>query len=167
VTVRILTVCLGNICRSPTAEAAIREAAEAAGLDVEVDSAGTAAYHVGQPPDSRQTAAARADRLVLDGRARQLVAADLDRHDLVLAMDHDNLAGIRRLGAGRARVELFRRWDPVVPAGAGEDEVPGVPDPYHGGPEGFVEVVAMCRRTAAALVADLAAGLPGDAAGGA
>lgn len=149
---RILTVCLGNICRSPTAQAAILEAAAAADLDVEVDSAGTGDWHIGELPDERMRTAAAAADLHLDSRARQVEPADLSRYDLVLAMDRDNLRVLESLrdDASTARVELFRTWDP----GAGSDLE--VPDPYYGGTRGFDEVVEICRRTARALVEDLA-----------
>src|SRR6187551_501629 len=92
---KILFVCLGNICRSPTAEGVVRAIAarEFPGLALEVDSAGTADYHVGKPPDRRTIAAARRRGYDLDGlRARQVTRADLARFDLILAMDRDNLA---------------------------------------------------------------------------
>lgn len=149
---RIMTVCLGNICRSPTAEAALREAAAEVGLALRVASAGTAAYHVGEPPDERMTAAAADVGLTLAGRAQQVTVDDLRDHDLVLAMDRANLADLRRLAPPdlpEDRLRLFRTWDPE---GRGED----VPDPYYGGRRGFDDVVAMCRRAARELVAELA-----------
>ncbi len=155
-TMRVLTVCLGNICRSPTAQAAILEAAAEAGLDLEVDSAGTGDWHIGELPDERMRTAAAAAGLTLDSRARQVEPADLERYDLVLPMDHDNLrvlesmAGAGSANDGTARIELFRTWDPRAD---GDLEVP---DPYYGGRDGFTEVVEICRRTAAALVQDLA-----------
>ena len=85
-TTRVLVVCLGNICRSPTAEAAVREAAADAGVDLEVDSAGTGAWHVGNPPDRRMTAAAAEDGLELAGQARQATVDDFRDFDLVVAM---------------------------------------------------------------------------------
>lgn len=149
---RILTVCLGNICRSPTAQAAILEAAEAADLDVEVESAGTGDWHIGELPDERMRTAAAAIGLQLDSRARQVEAVDLSRYDLVLAMDRDNLRVLESLRdeSTTARIELFRSWDPQA---NGDLEVP---DPYYGGRRGFEEVVEICRRTARALVEDLA-----------
>lgn len=150
---RILTVCLGNICRSPTAQAAIIEAAADAGLDVEVDSAGTGDWHIGELPDERMRAAASAAGLTLDTRARQVEPEDLHAFDLVLPMDEDNLSVLTSMRSddSTARVELFRHWDP---AANGDLEVP---DPYYGGRRGFEEVVEICRRTARALVEDLAA----------
>lgn len=147
-TTRVLLVCLGNICRSPTAEAAVRAAAAEAGVDLEVDSAGTGAWHVGDPPDPRMTAAAADDDLHLTGRARQVTAEDFAVFDLVVAMDDANRADLLRLAPdadARARVRLFREY-------AGEPGA-GVPDPYFGGPDGFHEVVAIVRRAARGLVA--------------
>src|SRR5690606_29589669 len=160
---RVLFVCLGNICRSPTAEAATREALEAADLDgaVELDSAGLGDWHVGNPPDHRMRAAARQVGLDLDGTARQVRADELGEWDLVLAMDRSNLRRLRKMardGAVRERIRLFRDFDPQ---GAGQD----VPDPYYGPAEGFAEVVAICRRSAANLVDELAAQLSPDRSG--
>ncbi len=152
-TLQLLTVCLGNICRSPTAEAAIAEAAAEAGLDVEVSSAGTSAWHVDNPPDGRMRAAAADRDLHLGGTAVQVSAPALARADLVLAMDRRNLAEVQAMAeaAGVSTpIVLFRRFDPEA------DDDPEVPDPYFGGPDGFAEVVAICRRTATALVAALA-----------
>lgn len=154
-TTRVLLVCLGNICRSPTAEAAVREAAEQAGVDVEVDSAGTGAWHVGNPPDTRMTAAAAEDGLRLDGAARQVTADDFRDFDLVVAMDASNRTDLLALAPdddARGRVRLFRDY-------ADEPGV-GVPDPYYGGPDGFREVVRVVRRAAAGLVAAIERGDP-------
>ncbi len=150
---RVLMVCLGNICRSPTAEAALREAAEEAGLDVEVDSAGTAAYHVGNPPDPRSRAAAAEAGWDVDGAARQVEPTDFERFDLVVAMDADNLRNLRRVAppGGEAKLRLFRDF-------AGDGDGLDVPDPYYGGPDGFQEVVALCREAARGLVAALQRG---------
>ena len=148
----VLAVCLGNICRSPTAEAALKEAAEEAGLDIEVRSAGTGGWHVGAPPDERMTRAAAEDRLALTGEAAQVTPDDLAEATLVLAMDRHNLADLERLAADagvEADLRLFREFDPE---GGGDHDVP---DPYYGGPDGFVEVVRMVRRTAAEVVAHL------------
>lgn len=150
---RVLLVCLGNICRSPTAEAAVREAADAAGLDLQVDSAGTGAWHVGEPPDRRMTAAAADDGLHLEGHARQVTVDDFTNFDLVVAMDRSNLEDLRRLApddAAASRLRLFRDY-------AGEADA-GVPDPYYGGPDGFREVVRIVRRAAAGMVAAIQQG---------
>jgi len=150
VTTRILTVCLGNICRSPVAEAAIREAARAAGVDLEVDSAGTGAWHVGNPPDERMQEAGAAAGLDVGGRARQVTPVDLASHDLVLAMDSSNLADLQALAereGASVPIRLFRSFDPAA------DRDLDVPDPYYGGPAGFADVVAMMRPAAAGVVA--------------
>lgn len=154
----VLTVCLGNICRSPTAAAAIEEAASAAGVPVSVASAGTGRWHVGKPPDRRMRAAAAEDGLTLTGRAEQIDARMLAEADLVLVMDRSNLTDVQRVAEDAGidvPIRLFREFDP------GRDpESPSdleVPDPYYGGREGFAEVVAICRRTAAEVVAHLAA----------
>ena len=152
-TTRVLLVCLGNICRSPTAEAAVREAATEAGLDLVVDSAGTGAWHVGNPPDSRMTAAAAEDDLRLSGSARQVTPDDFRDFDLVVAMDtsnRDDLLALAPDDDARARVRLFRDY-------AGEADQ-GVPDPYYGGPDGFREVVGIVRRAARGLVASVQRG---------
>ena len=153
----VLAVCLGNICRSPTAEAAIREAAQAIELPLEVRSAGTGSWHVGAPPDERMRAAAAAEGLMLSGTGEQVDAAALAAADLVLAMDLSNLRDLRRLAdeAGiETPVRLFREFDPEV---SGDPAHREVPDPYYGGPDGFAEVVCMVRRTARALVVEMAA----------
>lgn len=146
----VLTVCLGNICRSPTAEAALREAAEAAGVEVTVRSAGTGDWHVGSPPDERMRSAAAEEGLHLSGAADRVTPDDLAEADLVLAMDRANLADLRDL-AGRVGLDpdlrLFREFDPET--GGDLD----VPDPYYGGPDGFAEVVRMVRRTAPEVIA--------------
>lgn len=152
-TTRVLLVCLGNICRSPTAEAAVREAAEEAGLDIQIDSAGTGAWHVGNPPDRRMTAAAAEDGLELSGSARQVMVDDFSDYDLIVAMDASNRDDLLRLaadGGARDRVRLFRDYAGEV----GQD----VPDPYYGGPDGFREVVTIVRRAARGLVEAIARG---------
>lgn len=151
----VLAVCLGNICRSPTAEAALKEAARAIELDLIVRSAGTGDWHVGRPPDARMRAAAAAEGLHLDGVAEQVDAAAMDASHLVLAMDRSNLADLERLAA-RSRlatdIRLFREFDPL----AGDDL--DVPDPYYGGAAGFTEVVQIVRRTSRRVVELIAAG---------
>lgn len=153
-TTRILVVCLGNICRSPTAEAALKEAATEAGIDLDVRSAGTGDWHVGCPPDARMRKAAAAEGLEIGGHAEQVSPAALRTSDLVLAMDQQNLADLQALASVQhiaTPVRLFRDFDPEASSGA------EVPDPYFGGQEGFAEVVAMVRRTARALIQELAA----------
>jgi len=156
---RVLTVCLGNICRSPTAEAALVEAAAEHGLALEVASAGTGDWHLGQPPNPPMRAAAEAAGLPLRGTAQQVDAALLEWADLVLVMDRSNLADVTRIARAdgvTTPIALFRRFDPEVTP----DEDAEVPDPYGGGPDGFEEVVRICRRTARAIVGSWDAVLP-------
>lgn len=165
----VLAVCLGNICRSPTAEAAIREAAALAGVDLEVRSAGTGSWHVGSPPDERMTRAAGDVGLELSGAAAQVDPSDLDDADLVLAMDRSNLTELRRMAdhAGvTADIRLFREFDPDADPDADPDDI-DVPDPYYGGEDGFVEVVEMARRTAPHVVAHVTGGADADGRTGA
>lgn len=151
---KVLAVCLGNICRSPAAEAAIAEAAAAAGVEVEVESAGTGAYHIGNPPDERMRRAGAEMGLSISGRARQFEPADFDRFDLIVVMDRSNLRDVVARAPDEAaidRVRLFRSFDPD----ADPDDL-DVPDPYYGGAEGFTQVVDMVRRAAAGLIAERA-----------
>lgn len=147
---RILLVCLGNICRSPTAEAAVREALVEADLadEVELASAGTGSWHIGEPPDRRMTAAAAEVGLELAGSARQITPDDLADYELVLAMDRANLEDLRAMAPDeetRRRIRLFREFE----AGADGDEVP---DPYYGGSAGFARVVEIARAGARGIV---------------
>jgi protein-tyrosine phosphatase len=149
--VRVLFVCLGNICRSPTVEAVVRALAarEAPDLDLEVDSAGTAGYHVGEPPDPRACqAAARRGYDLSALRARLVEPSDFERFDLILAMDRENLAVLRRRApsAVHERVRLFLEF---APHGGQED----LPDPYYGGPNGFEEVLDLVEAAAQGLLA--------------
>ncbi|HET7431283.1 MAG TPA: low molecular weight protein-tyrosine-phosphatase [Nocardioides sp.] len=145
----VALVCLGNICRSPTAHVVLEQRLAEAGLDdrVRVHSSGTGDWHVGRPMDRR--AAATLTEAGYDPtrhRAQQFDDSDTDAFDLVLAMDRDNLAD---LGGRSERVGLFRDFDPVEPGGE-------VPDPYYGGADGFAEVLHLVERTSDALVAALA-----------
>jgi protein-tyrosine phosphatase len=151
-------VCLGNICRSPTAEAVMRHRVRERGLEDEVivESAGTGAWHVGHPPDHRAAAEATGRGVRMEGRARQFTASDFDRCDLVLAMDAQNAADLRAIApdaAAAAEVHLLRDWDPEA-----RDDDRSVPDPYYGGPEGFAVVLDMVERACAGLIAELRAG---------
>jgi protein-tyrosine phosphatase len=150
---RILFVCLGNICRSPSAEAVLRAIAEreAPELQIEVDSAGTAGYHIGDPPDARsQAAALRRGYDMSPLRARIVEPADFERYDLILAMDENNLNVLRQRApeAHRERVRLFLDFAPE--SGMGE-----VPDPYYGGPAGFEQVLDLVEDAARGLIAHL------------
>jgi protein-tyrosine phosphatase len=155
--VRLLFVCLGNICRSPTAEGVMRALVAEAGLQesIEIDSAGTGSWHVGSAPDERATNAARARGLVLEGAARQVGPADLERFDLLLAMDSENASELRALAQDeeqRAKVRLLREFDPH--SGAELD----VPDPYYGGAGGFDEVLDLVQAACAGLLEEIRAG---------
>ena len=148
---KILAVCAGNICRSPAAEAAIREAAVEAGIDIEADSAGTGAWHIGQPPHPESVAAGARAGLVVQGRARKVTAADFDRFDIILAMDRANLRDLHELAPSReakARTRLFRTYDPA----ASSDEVP---DPWGGPESGYDETVRIVRAAAIGLVSEI------------
>jgi len=148
---RILFFCMGNICRSPTAEGVMRAKLAAAGLDVEVDSAGTHGYHIGDPPDERSQAHAKRRGYDLSPlRARQLLAEDFDRFDLVLAMDDANLAHARRLcpPARRERLKLLLDYAPHTGRAH-------VPDPYYGGAPGFEEVLDLVEAGCDGLIAEV------------
>jgi protein-tyrosine phosphatase len=158
VSVRVLFVCLGNICRSPTAEGVMRALVRDAGLQdrIELDSAGTGAWHIDEPPDARATAAARERGVELQGRARQVERDDFAEFDLIVAMDRSNLADLRRIApdeAARAKVRLLRDFDPST------DGELDVPDPYHGGSRGFDDVLDLVRSACAALLVELRAAL--------
>ncbi len=154
---RILFVCLGNICRSPTAEGVMRELVRSAGLEdsIELDSAGTGAWHVGHSPDPRAAAAARGRGIALSGKARRVSAADFVDFDLILAMDRANLRDLQALAPpeARSRVRLLREFDP---AGATGDDL-DVPDPYHGEAGGFEEVLDLVQAACAGLLEEIRA----------
>jgi protein-tyrosine phosphatase len=148
---RILFFCMGNICRSPTAEGVMRAKLAAAGLDVEVDSAGTHGYHLGAPPDARSQQHAGQRGYDLSAlRARQLIAEDFSRFDLVLAMDADNLAHAERLCPPGQRQRLKLLMDYAPHTGKAH-----VPDPYYGGAAGFDEVLDLVEAACDGLVASL------------
>lgn len=152
-TTRVLMVCLGNICRSPTAEAMLRKHAHEAGLDgrVEVDSAGTANYHVDSPPDRRAVAHGERRGLAMKHlRGRQVSRADFDRFDYILAMDDENLADLQRIRPVGAPAKLG-----LLMAFAPETGAREVPDPYYGGGEGFEKVLDLTDSAAAGLLTAL------------
>ena len=150
---KILFVCLGNICRSPTAEAVFRAVAarEAPELAVEVDSAGTAGYHIGEAPDIRmRKAASRRGYEMSSLRARIVEPRDFEHFDLILAMDRENLTTLhtRAPAHTRERVRLFLEFAP-------DATVTEVPDPYYGGPNGFEEVLDLVEAATRGLLQHL------------
>ena len=147
----VLFVCLGNICRSPLAEAALRRAAQDAGLDMEIDSAGTGSWHVGKGPDPRSIAEALRHGIDISGyRARQVGKADFDRFDHIIALDASNLANLERLAPARSAAHLSLLLDHVAGL-EGQD----VDDPYYGGPEGFETTWDQVSAAARNLVTEL------------
>lgn len=149
---RVLFVCLGNICRSPTAEGVLRHKLREAGLtdQVEVASAGTGEWHIGKAPDKRSQAAAKLRGYDLSAqRARQVTRADFAAYDLILAMDQSNLRNLKVMqpAKGKAELDLFlRRYDSPV------DEVP---DPYYDADQGFEQVLDLIERASDLLVIEL------------
>ncbi len=151
--VKVLFVCLGNICRSPTAEGVFRATVERSGLleHIEIDSAGTHAYHVNAPPDRRAQQAAGRRGIDLSGlRGRQATSLDLERFDYILAMDQENRSNLLAIcpSGHEHKVRLFMEFAPHRP----EQEVP---DPYYGGDSGFDRVLDMIEEASAGLLAHL------------
>jgi len=149
----VIFICMGNICRSPTAEAVFRKQLAVAGLAdrVVVDSAGTHAYHIGNPPDARSTKTAAERGYQMDAlRARQALREDMERFDYVLAMDSENLRLIQALAPThlRDKPKLFMRFAP-------DYGVTEVPDPYYGGDQGFEQVLDMIEAACAGLILDI------------
>jgi len=147
---RVLFVCMGNICRSPTAEGVFRKVVADAGLSelFEIDSAGTHAYHTNEPPDHRARAAAERRGVVLaDIRARRIFDADFERFDFILAMDEDNLRYLYEQSPEdhRAKLGLFLEFS----AAGAETEVP---DPYYGGSAGFERVLDLVEAASESLL---------------
>ncbi len=146
-------MCLGNICRSPTAEGVMRHLVREQGLEhrIEVDSAGTGDYHVGEPPDARACAAGKRRGIGVEGRARQIRREDFSSFDYVVAMDSSNYERLLQLApaALRSKVSLLRAFDPASPPGA------AVPDPYYGGDAGFDEVLELCLASCRGLLAHI------------
>jgi len=156
----ILFVCLGNICRSPTAEAVFRQKAEEAGLNLHIESAGTSGAHVGEPPDRRSMAAGQCRGYSFKGQtSRRVSPSDFFKFDYILAMDASNLSNLNR-----AR-ELLLREDPnsnpkepdrFLEYAYGATEI-DVPDPYYGGPKGFDHVLDLIEQASDGLIAEIAA----------
>ena len=152
--IRVCFVCLGNICRSPTAEAVMRHLVEAEGLmeHIAIDSAGTSAYHAGESPDERSAQAAAARGVHMHGASRQFKQRDFHRFDYILAMDSDNFHALAESAATdelRSKIYLLRSFDAESAEGA------EVPDPYYGGPGGFDSVFDICDAACRGLLAFL------------
>lgn len=149
--ISVLFVCLGNICRSPLAEAVFRKVVTEEGLEgrFRIDSAGTSGYHDGDPPDPRTAAVAGRRGVRVEGTSRRIEAADADSFDYLVAMDTDNLREVEGLVAATdasPEVRLLREFDPRA------DGALEVPDPYYGGPGGFERVHDLVERSARGLL---------------
>lgn len=149
---KICFICLGNICRSPTAEGVFQYLTEERGLEdfFEIDSAGTSAYHVGEPANSKSQRTAKKYGITLHSRARQFENSDLDHYDLILTMDRENLKNVKSMASGNHenKIGMLRDFDPDP--GDGE-----VPDPYYGGREGFENVFQIVKRSCEQLLNEL------------
>jgi protein-tyrosine phosphatase len=152
--VRVLFVCMGNICRSPTAEGVMRRLLEDEGLDVEIDSAGTGGWHAGEPPDERATLAARRRGVTLEGAARQVRPEDFRRFDLLIALDRSNLRELLARAPDEEAAEKVRLLREFDPAADGDFDVP---DPYYGGDRGFETVLDMVEAACRGLIDELRA----------
>jgi low molecular weight protein-tyrosine phosphatase len=153
-TVAVCFVCLGNICRSPTAEGIFKTLVREARLDgrVTVESRGTGDWHTGEPADARARAAAKRRGVILDGTAGRFERDDFARFDYILSMDTrvlDTLRHMARTAAERDRVHNFRAFDPDSPPDA------PVPDPYYGGADGFDQVFDICEAGCRGLLAEV------------
>lgn len=154
---KVLFVCLGNICRSPTAEGVFRQYVEQAGLSdkVTIDSAGTADWHIGKTPDPRtQAAAAKRGYDLSELRGRQATAEDFAEFDLILAMDKSNLSNLQAIQPAQSKAELALYLPRLE---ASTDEVDEVPDPYYGGEDGFELVLDMLEQASQVLLDEVKA----------
>lgn len=154
---KLLFVCLGNICRSPTGEGVMRRLVVEQGVadHFEIDSAGTGSWHIGHSPDPRSIAAAAARGIVIEGCARQVTGDDFDRFDLLLAadrMNHRDLTQIAPTDEAEAKVRMLREFDPL----STPDDL-DVPDPYYGGASGFDDVIDLVEAACRGLLDDVLA----------
>jgi protein-tyrosine phosphatase len=144
--IKVIFVCLGNICRSPLAEGIFKQLVKEKKLDhlISIDSAGTSNYHIGEPPDPRTVANAKLNNIILTHYGRQFLSKDLNEYDYILAMDRSNFNNILRLSEKgklyRSKIMLMRDFDPI------KDTI-DVPDPYYGGDEGFQNVFDILWRS--------------------
>ncbi len=149
---KIIMVCLGNICRSPLADGLLRKKVADAGLDIEVDSAGTAAFHVGNPPDVRMQATAKSKGCPINElRARQFIVNDYDRFDRIFVMDQSNrqnVLSLARSSEDKAKVEMILNL-------SYPNQNLEVPDPYYGGDQGFLEVYQLLDEATDVLMNQL------------
>lgn len=150
---KLIFVCLGNICRSPTGEGVFQHLVNEKGLQpyFQIDSAGTSAFHIGEPANSKSQWTANQHNVKLHSRAQQFQQQDLEEYDLILAMDHENLQNIKRLDKNDAfddKIKLMRDFDPFPDDGA-------VPDPYYGGMQGFENVFQIVKRSCETLLGEL------------
>jgi len=151
--VKVLFVCLGNICRSPTAEGVFTHLVKEGGYAeiIDIDSAGTHAYHVGASPDGRAQQAAKNRGIELGHlKGRKAVAADIDHFDYVLAMDHENLTHLKEISTpiNVKKIKLFLSY-------AKEADLDEVPDPYYGGAKGFERVLDLVEEASKGLLAEI------------
>lgn len=150
---KLLFVCLGNICRSPSAENIMNHLIEQANLSAQIvcDSVGTSNYHIGEPPDLRMTVAARARGIELKGKARQFKLSDFDKFDLILAMDRENYQDITRLDPSGKYLNKVR----LICEFASNSSIKDVPDPYYGGREGFNRVMDLLFDACSGLLEEV------------
>lgn len=150
---KIVFVCLGNICRSPTAEGIFQHLVNERGLQsyFYIDSAGTSAYHIGEPANSKSRQTAKERGIELKSRARRFESEDLGEFDMIVAMDHENLENIKALdksGTFEEKIVMLREYDPSPDDGE-------VPDPYYGGMDGFQNVFDIVKRSCENLLDEL------------
>lgn len=147
--VRVLFVCMGNICRSPTAEAVMKQLVRDAELadKIYVESAGTHGYHIGNPPDARSREAGERRGYIFDSFARKVSRSDFEEFDYILAMDEENLAGLRSIAPRQGRAEVSLLLSHCASADCTE-----VPDPYYGGSRGFERVLDLVEAACADLL---------------